>query len=73
MKNVFSVKLEKTLLQKLKDYCQARGVKQGFFVERALQEKLEREETVDDIAEIKQLRSGEGAAMLFSDYDKRRS
>lgn len=72
MKSVFSIKIEKSLIQKIKDFCQAHGLKQGFFVEKALREQLEREEMAEDIIELKQLRSQEEYAIPFDEYLKKR-
>jgi len=72
MKSVFSIKIEKSLIQKIKNFCQSHGLKQGFFVEKALKEELEREEMVEDIIELKELRSQEGAAISFDEYLKKK-
>ena len=72
MKNVLSIKIEKSLIQKIKEFCQNHGLKQGFFVEKALREQLEREEMIEDIIELKELRSQEKGAVPFDDYLKKR-
>lgn len=72
MKNVFSIKIEKSLIGKIRDFCQAHGMKQGFFVEKALREQLEREEMAEDIIELKQLRYQEKSAEDLDDYLKKR-
>jgi len=72
MKGVLSIKIEKSLIERIRDFCNTHGLKQGFFVERALQKQLEREEMAEDITELKELRSHEGSAQDFSDYLKKR-
>ena len=72
MKNAFSIKIEKSLIQKIKDFCKSHGLKQGFFVERALLEQLKREELIEDILEMKELRSQEKSAIDFDKYLKKR-
>lgn len=72
MKNVFSIKIEKSLIQKIKEFCQLHGLKQGFFVEKALRDQLEKEEMIEDIVELKELRSREKSATAFTDYLKKR-
>ena len=72
MKNVFSIKIEQSLISKIKDFCQQHGLKQGFFVEKALREQLEREELTEDIVELKQLRYQEKSAEDFGEYIKKR-
>ncbi len=72
MKGVMSIKIEKSLIQKIKDFCNDHGLKQGFFVEKALRSQLEREELTEDIIELKALRSQERLAEDFSEYLKKR-
>lgn len=72
MKSVLSIKIEKSLIQQIKEFCQEHGLKQGFFVEKAIKSQLEREEMIEDIVELKELRPQEKSAVLFDDYLKRR-
>lgn len=72
MKGVMSIKIEKSLIQKIKDFCQSHGLKQGFFVEKALRKQLETEEMAEDIIELKQLRNQEKFAEDFSEYISKR-
>lgn len=72
MKDVLSIKIEKSLVHKIKEFCRLRGLKQGFFVEKALTHELEREEMIEDIVELKELRFQEKRALPFSDYLKKR-
>ena len=72
MKGVFSIKIEKSLIQKIKEFCKTHGLKQGFFVEKALQEQLKREEMIEDILEIKELRAQGKSAISFEEYLKKK-
>ena len=72
MKIVLSIKIEKSLIQQIKEFCQLHGLKQGFFVEKALKGQLEKEEMIEDIVELKELRSQEKGAIPFEDYLKKR-
>ena len=72
MKSVLSIKIDKSLITRIKEFCQAHGLKQGFFVEKALRKQLEQEEMIEDIVELKELRSQEKSAVNFSDYLKKR-
>jgi len=72
MKSVLSIKVEKSLIQKIKEFCQLHGLKQGFFVEKALKSQLEREEMIEDIVELKELRSQEKFAVSFDEYLKKK-
>ena len=72
MKSVISIKIEKSLIQKIREFCQSHGLKQGFFVEKALRSQLEREEMIEDSIELKELRYQEKGAIPFSDYLSKR-
>jgi len=73
MKSVLSIKIEKSLIQKIKEFCELHGLKQGFFVEKALKTQLEKEEMIEDIVELKELRSQEKSAISFNDYLEKRN
>lgn len=68
MKNVLSIKVDKSLVQALKEFCRSRGLKQGFFVEKAIKSQLEREELLEDMLDLQELRPQEKASIPFSDY-----
>ena len=72
MKSVLSIKIEKSLIQRIKEFCQDHGLKQGFFVEKALAAQLEKEEIAEDIIELKELRHEEKTAISFGDYLKKK-
>ncbi|MDD5495716.1 MAG: hypothetical protein PHP46_01290 [Candidatus Omnitrophica bacterium] len=72
MKSVLSIKIEKSLIQQIKEFCRDHGLKQGFFVEKALMTQLEREEKAEDIIELKELRHEEKNAISFEGYLKKR-
>ena len=72
MKSVLSIKIEKSLIQRIKEFCQEHGLKQGFFVEKALMSQLEKEEMIEDIVELKELRSQEKLAVPFEEYLKKK-
>ncbi len=59
-------------MEKIKNFCRTHGLKQGFFVEKALREQLEREEITEDIFELKQLQYQEKSAVDFEEYLKQR-
>jgi hypothetical protein len=72
MKSVLSIKIEKSLIQRIKEFCRDHGLKQGFFVEKALATQLEKEEIAEDIIELKELRHEEKTATSFGDYLKKK-
>jgi hypothetical protein len=57
----------------VKKFCRERGIKYGFFVEKALEERLEREELKEDLLDLKTLRGQEKDAVPIEEYlEKRR-
>jgi len=72
MKSVLSIKIEKSLIQRIKEFCHSHGLKQGFFVEKAIKAQMEREELIEDITELKELQAFEKNAISLDDYLKSR-
>lgn len=68
----YAVKIEPSLAEKVRKYCLEHGIKQGFFVERALKEQLVREEYLDDLLDFKALKSQEKDAVSFEEYLSKR-
>ena len=68
----YAVKIEPSLAEKVRAFCLERGIKQGFFVEKALRQQLEREETAEDLLDFKNLKSHETDAISFEEYLKKR-
>lgn len=71
-KTGYAVKLDKDLLEELKEFCEEKGYKQGAVVEKALREHMQREELKDDIFDLVSLRSQEPLARPFREYDRHR-
>jgi hypothetical protein len=71
-KDSYAVKLNPVVLSELKDFCERKGYKQSAFVERALQEQIEREELKDDIFDLVTLRSQEQFARPLKEYERHR-
>ena len=69
----YAVKISSGIREKVRNFCDRYGIKQGYFVERALEEKLEREEIVQDALEIKRWKYQEGQAITFGEYLKQRN
>lgn len=67
-KITFAIKLNKGILDRLREFCAAHGTKYSFFVERAITEKLAEETLKEDILDLKKLRKEESAAISFEDY-----
>jgi hypothetical protein len=71
-KTTLAVKVDYKTANKVKQFCRERGIKYGFFVEKALEERLEREELKEDLLDLKTLRSLEKDAIFIEDYLKKR-
>lgn len=72
-KITLAVKINYQVADKVKKFCRERGIKYGFFVEKALEERLEREELKEDLLDLKTLRASEKETIPFEDYLKNRS
>ena len=71
-KTTLAVKVDYKVADKVKKFCRERGIKYGFFVEKALEERLEREELKEDMLDMKTLQSLEKDAISIEDYLKKR-
>lgn len=67
-KATLAVKLNNYVIKYVKKFCQDRGIKYGFFVEKALEEKLEREEIKEDLLDLKTLVKEEKLAVPLEEY-----
>lgn len=72
LKTTLAVKINYQVADKVKKFCRERGIKYGFFVEKALEERLEREELKEDLLDMKTLRSSEKDAIPIENYLKKR-
>ena len=71
-KAAFAVKIDPTIIRKIRSFCLERGIKQSFFVEKALKDELANEEMREDLLDFKGLRSSEKDAISFEEYLKGR-
>ena len=71
-KTTLAVKVDYKTANKVKQFCRERGIKYGFFEEKALEERLEREELKEDLLDLKTLHSLEKDAIFLEDYLKKR-
>ena len=67
-KTTLAVKVNYSILNRVKKFCRERGIKYGFFVEKALEERLEREELKEDLLDLKTLRGQEKEAVPLEEY-----
>lgn len=73
IKTSYAVKINPQLVKRVKAFCLTHGIKQGFFIEKALEEQLIREELVEDLLDFKNLRAQETDAVSFEEYLKKRA
>ena len=71
-KATYAVKLPPEVSQRVREYCDRKGLKQGHFVAEALCEKIERDEELEDLKDLVSLRPQEGKAVPYRDYARRR-
>jgi hypothetical protein len=72
-KTILAVKVDYSVAERVKHFCRERGLKYGFFVEKAVLELLAREELKEDLVDLKELRELERQASPLDDYlNKRR-
>ncbi|HCJ66008.1 MAG TPA: hypothetical protein DHV62_01450 [Elusimicrobia bacterium] len=67
-KITLAVKIDPILSKKVKEFCSKHGIKQGFFVEKALKEQLTQEELLEDLLDFKRYKSQEKEAISFEEY-----
>ncbi len=67
-KTTLAVKVNYNTISRVKKFCRERGIKYGFFVEKALEERLEREELKEDLLDLKTLRGQEKEAVSLEEY-----
>ena len=72
-KSPLGVRISAKVADRMRRYCARRGIKQGFFVEKALEEQLEREELAEDLLDFRKNRSQEGNAVSFEEYLRMRN
>ena len=71
-KTTLAVKMNYAVAEKVKLFCRERGLKYGFFVEKAVLEQLAREELKEDLVDLKNLRELEPRAIAFEEYVNKR-
>lgn len=72
-KVAYAIKINPHIVNRIKKFCLEHGIKQGFFVEKALREQLAREELAEDLLDFKSLRSQEETAISFEEYLRKRA
>jgi hypothetical protein len=70
-KTTLAVKVDYSVAEKVKSFCRERGVKYGFFIEKAIVAQMEREELKEDLLDMKTLRDLETRAVPLDEYAKK--
>ena len=71
-KAILAVKVDYAVAEKVRHFCRERGMKYGFFVEKAVLELMTREELKEDLIDLKDLRGLENQAISLDDYVQKR-
>lgn len=71
-KSLLAVKVDYDVIEQVKHFCRERGMKYGFFVEKAVLELMAREELKEDLIDLKELRGLENQALSLDDYVQKR-
>jgi len=71
-KTTLAVKMDYAVAERFKRFCRERGVKYGFFVEKAVVEQMAREEMKEDLLDLKTLRDAEPQAVSLEEYLSKR-
>jgi hypothetical protein len=71
-KTTLAVKVNYGVAERVKLFCRERGLKYGFFVEKAILEQISREELKEDLLDMKDLRELERQAVPLDEYIKKR-
>jgi molybdopterin-guanine dinucleotide biosynthesis protein A len=71
-KALLAVKVDPAVAERVKHFCRERGLKYGFFVEKAVVEKMTLEELKEDLVDLKSMRDLEDKAVPLGSYVKKR-
>lgn len=71
-KALLAVKVDPAVAERVRHFCRERGLKYGFFVEKAVVEKMALEELKEDMVDLKSLRDLEDKAVPLDSYVKKR-
>jgi len=71
-KALLAVKVDYGVVEQVRHFCRERGIKYGFFVEKAVLELMAREQLKEDVLDLKDLRALENQAVSLDDYVQKR-
>jgi hypothetical protein len=68
---IIAFKIDEIVAEKVKAFCRLRGIKYGFFIEKAIVAQMEREELKENLVDMKTLRELETLAVPLDAYAKK--
>ena len=72
VRSSYAVKLSTEVKERLREFCREHGLKQGYFVEEAIKERIEQMEDIEDIADFERYKYLEVQARSLKEYLKER-
>ena len=69
---IIAFKIDEIVAERVKGFCRQRGIKYGFFIEKAIVAQMDRESLKENLVDIKALRELETRAVPLDEYAKKR-
>jgi len=69
---IIAFKIDEIVAERVKVFCRQRGIKYGFFIEKAIVAQMDRESLKENLVDIKALRELETRAVPLDEYAKKR-
>jgi hypothetical protein len=69
---IIAFKIDEIVAERVKSFCRQRGIKYGFFIEKAIVAQMDRESLKENLVDIKALRELETRAVPLDEYAKKR-
>jgi hypothetical protein len=68
---IIAFKIDEIVAEKVKAFCRQRGIKYGFFIEKAIVAQMERESLKENLVDVKTMRELESRAVPLDEYAKK--
>jgi hypothetical protein len=68
---IIAFKIDEIVAEKVKAFCRQRGIKYGFFIEKAIVAQMERESLKENLLDVNTLRELENRAVPLDEYAKK--
>ena len=69
---IIAFKIDEIVAEKVKSFCRQRGIKYGFFIEKAIVAQMERESLKENLVDVKTMRELENRAVHLMAVDGKR-